>query len=358
MKTSSTKLALLAAAACAAMLTGGAVPPAVLAKLADHLPLSFHAMPAKPKATKAFPLVSEKKRTYTKNLSVNIAGDELVLLAISDDKKVVQLAYPVGERGGDYLTGWFRIEDVLDFSQVKVQPPAEYKAPDGVRCLLYRANGYAKPALVGCMRVEEDAWKLGEKRVKKSAHGRDEYVFKLLCLGMSNYVLGEHHVAARLVFVREEHPFGESENERYYHERIEDLIGEDPYQPGRHWDNSTHPLLVRSGNGGCAAFVTDFAKYLFDAHNFNAGEQFNDASEIRAGDVIALEGHFISIIDRYPDGTLYTMDGNCNSAIRRTKHAYSIVDGQLKGGKFRHGWHYLSKPLDAPDAGKHRKKRK
>ena len=46
------------------------------------------------------------------------------------------------------------------------------------------------------------------------------------------------------------------------------------------------------------------------------------------------------------------------SAIRRTKHAYSIVDGQLKGGKFRHGWHYLSKPLDAPDAGKHRKKRK
>jgi hypothetical protein len=175
---------------------------------------------------------------------------------------------------------------------------------------------------------------------------------------MSNYVLGEHHVAARLVFVREEHPFGESENERYYHERIEDLIGEDPYQPGRHWDNSTHPLLVRSGNGGCAAFVTDFAKYLFDAHNFNAGEQFNDASEIRAGDVIALEGHFISIIDRYPDGTLYTMDGNCNSAIRRTKHAYSVVDGQLKGGKFRHGWHYLSKPLDAPDAGKHRKKRK
>ena len=74
--------------------------------------------------------------------------------------------------------------------------------------------------------------------------------------------------------------------------------------------------------------------------------------------MIALEGHFISVIDRYPDGTLYTMDGNCNSAIRRTKHAYSIVDGQLKGGKFRHGWHYLSKPLEAPDAGKYRKKRK
>ena len=52
MKTSSTKLALLAAAACAAMLAGGAVPPAVLANLAEHMPLSFYAMPAKPKATK------------------------------------------------------------------------------------------------------------------------------------------------------------------------------------------------------------------------------------------------------------------------------------------------------------------
>jgi hypothetical protein len=357
MKTSVTCLAVAAAAAFAASAVFGAVPPAALAKIAEHLPLAFHAMPAKPRAAKAYPLVSERKRVYVKKLSVNVAKDELVLLAISDDRKVVQLAYPLGERGGDYLTGWFWMEDVLDFSRVKMQPPAEYRPPDGVRCLLYRANGYAKPALVGCMRVEEDAWALGERRVRKAQRGRDEYVFRLLCLGMRSYSLGEHAVAARLVFAREERPFGEAENELYYHERVQDMIGEDPYQPGRHWDNSTHPLLVRSGNGGCAAFVTDFAKYLFDARNFNAGVRFDDASEIRAGDVIALEGHFISVIDRYPDGTLHTMDGNCNCSIRRTKRAYSIVDGKLRGGKFRHGWHYLSKPLDPPDAGKRRKRR-
>ena len=38
--------------------------------------------------------------------------------------------------------------------------------------------------------------------------------------------------------------------------------------------------------------------------------------------------------------------------------SYPLIYSELKGGKFRHGWHYLSKPLEAPDAGKYRKKRK
>ncbi len=352
-----TNMALIALAAAAGLAAHGAVPPATLAKISDNLPLAFYAMPAKPKAVKAFPLVSESKRIYTKNLSVNLAGDELMLLEISQDKKVVQLAYPLGARGGDYLTGWFKIEDVLDFGQVKSQPPAEYKPPEDGRCLLYRANGYSRPALVGCARIGEGAaWKLGEKRVRRASRGRDEDVYQVLCVASDGYALGERPAAARLLLAREDSPFDEASNVKHYRERIASLISEDPYQPGRHWDNSTHPLLVRNGNGGCAAFVTDFAKYMFDAPNFNAGERFDNADDIRAGDVIALEGHFIAIIDRYPDGRISMMDGNCNSSIRRSTTAYSIAGGQLRGGKFKHGWHYLPQPPEPTGKGRTRRK--
>ena len=111
-------------------------------------------------------------------------------------------------------------------------------------------------------------------------------------------------------------------------------------------------LIASVGNGGCAALVTDFAAYNFNKGNFNAGEPFDKASEIRGGDVIQLEGHFFAVVSRTGD-KLFTFDGNFNSTFRKSKTAYSIANGELKGGKFLGGWHFMPPP-DEKSAGKKR----
>lgn len=318
-----------------------ALPPAVQAKLEASLPLAFYATPKATRATKVYPLVSQMKRQYTKTMSVNVAEDELVLLAFSPDKKVVNCAYPVGEKGGDYLTGWFKVEDVLDLAQLKLVPPVEVSAPtNGARILLYQPRATAEPELIGCTHLRDGAVKMGERRVKAGKNSRLFDSYNLLLLPETS-ARGEHQLQGRLVLARELPPFKEED----YRQRVEQLIAEHAYRPGRFWDNGVHPIVVHSGNGGCAAFATDFAGYIFDAPNFNAGERYDDPNEIRSGDVLAFKGHFIAVIERYPDGRLYTMDGNCNSAIRRTSSAYSIVDGKFKGAEFVNGWHYLKKEL-------------
>ena len=61
------------------------------------------------------------------------------------------------------------------------------------------------------------------------------------------------------------------------------------------------------------------------------------------------------VVERYPDGHLLTWDGNCNSSIRRTSGAYSIVDGKFHGAEFLNGWHYLTKELTPVGGEKNRK---
>ena len=329
----------------------GAIPAAVQSMLEERLPLSFFATPRATRAAKVYPLVSMMKRQYTKNMSVNVEQDELVLLEFSPDKKVVNVAYPVGS-SGDYLTGWFKTEDVLDLGQLKLTPPVDYVAPTGtVRHFLYQPRATGAPNLVGCARNMDGALKCGERRVKKGARGREEDIYTLLCLPAGNRTLGEHQLAARLVLARAIPAF----KEENYRALVEQMGSEYAFRTGRFWDNSTHPIVVNSGNGGCAAFATDFAGYIFDAHNFNSGERYDDPNEIRSGDVLALKGHFITVVERYPDGHLLTWDGNCNSSIRRTSGAYSIVDGKFHGAEFLNGWHYLTKELTPVGGEKNRK---
>ena len=330
-----------------------ALPPAIMTQIEAHLPMSFYATPSKRNAKKVYPLVSQTKRVNTKTMSVNVEEDQLVLLEFSPDKKVVNVAYPVGSNG-DYLTGWFRIEDVLDLNQLKLKPPAEYVCSSNtVRHFLYQARAQGAPNLVGCARNMEGAIKFGERRVKTGDHGRTEEIYHLLCLTTGSASVGEYQLAGRLILAREVPELKEED----YLARVQQMIDEYAYRTGRFWDNSTHPIVVRNGNGGCAAFATDFAGYVFDAHNFNRGEKYTSASEIRSGDVIALKGHYITVLKRNPDGSLWTMDGNCNKSIRRSSRAYSVVNGELRGGKFVNGWHYLKKELPSADNGKKTKRK-
>ena len=316
-----------------ALTAAGAPPPPALVKLKESAPVSFYGLPKK-NILKTNPIASPKKKAKNRNVTVDLRKSPLVLLGFSDDFKCLEATYPVSKDGSEHTNGWFLVEDVLWLGGRK--PPAD--ATSEGTLFLYNPYGEKRPALFGCKEKGTTYLDFGTRMV-----GKDEFTLALVSGGDALY---ESTVSGQLVYVVDQGPL---DDESTYPDRVEALIAEDPYQPGRHWDNGNHPILVASGNGGCAAFVTDFAKYCFNAGNFNQGERFVDPAEVRSGDVIQLEGHFMAVLFRTGD-KLYTMEGNCNSAIRRTDSAWSLSGGKwCMGGKpapdnFICGYHYLKEP--------------
>ena len=304
--------------------------PEIVAKIRDYLPATFHAMPARSSPRRIYPLVSATSNTYDRKRAINTASTEFALLELSDDGKRALLAFADAKDKFKSIECWFKTEDVLDLPKTTKAEDLEFEG----LCLLYHRNGGKRPYLFGRSR-NPSAVKLGEFTYKREK-------FQIVLTEMLRVRdIGDKCVAYALAYAK---IHGEAKPE-LYEERVQTMLSEDAYQTGVHWDNSTHPLLCTIGNGGCAAFVTDFVAYNFNKSNFNTGEPFDKASEIRGGDVLRLDGHFIAVVSRSGD-KLFTFDGNCNKTIRKSKSAYSIVNGELKGGKFLRGWHYMPPPAD------------
>ena len=312
--------------------SSAAISEATAKRLVERAPVAFYGMPAV-RQFKVSPLVSEEKRSKDRKVVVDLKTSPLVLHGFSADFKCVEVTYPV-PKGTTFAKGWFLVDDVLSVG--KNEPT---QATTGSNMLLFAPEGKRRPTLVGCVDKGTPYHDFGKRKV-----GREE--LKLVLVGGSFREVNGCSIGGRLAYAREQGPL---DDESTYPDRIADLMSEEPYQPGMHWDNDNHPILVDNGNGGCAAFVTDFAKYVFGAGNFNEGEQFEKAEDIRAGDVIALDGHFVAVLFR--DGEKLTiMDGNCNSAIRFTDKTYTVTKGEWCNGgkpadkKFLHGFHYLKAP--------------
>jgi len=295
-------------------------------------PVAFYGLPPA-RQFKVSPLVSEEKRTKDRKVVIDLKTAPLVLHRFSDDLKCAEVTYPV-PKSTTFAKGWFLTDDILSLGK---NEPTNAMAQSTL--LLYGAEGKRRPTLVGCADKGVSYLDFGRRKA-----GRED--MNLVLVGGSFRDVNGCSPGGRLAFAREQGPL---DDESTYPDRIADFMSEESYQPGLHWDNDTHPLLVKNGNGGCAAFVTDFAKYMFGAGNFNQGERFDNAEDIRAGDVIALDGHFVAVLFR--DGEKLTvMDGNCNSSIRFTDKTYTVTKGvwcdggKPAGKKFLHGFHYLKAP--------------
>ena len=330
-------VALIVVGAVSAEAANAALSKPLAETFRNVLPMTFHALPAKPEQKVVCPLRGRDKLSYQKAFSVNAFADELALIGISGDGRRVKVAFPNAASPNGFTNGWFKADDVFGLRAPIVwrDSPREWAASNGVQYLVYRPNGRNRPVLSGCLRRGLEGWLIGEQRFK------DE-VFHLVCCVDCNHTVFGRPMRGRLVLLKEHGPFT---NDQYF-TRMNELLGEAPYQEGLRWTNATHPLLVPgNGNGGCAAAVTDFAGYMYGVRNFNAGQRFDDPKEIRSGDVIALKGHFMAVLWREGD-ILHTFEGNFNSSIHRSSRFYSMKDGRLHGGKpFSHGWHYVDREL-------------
>lgn len=301
------------------------VPTEVLNRLADEEPVEAYVTLKGRIPKKIHPLMSEKSKTYNRATYIDPTDGLVVFETFSDDRRAVFCAYHDAKKNKAVSKAWFKTSDVFDIDTTGLAPYTPENS-----CLMYRLDGSRSPLLYGVARGGVEYETFG-----KLKFGRLTYVITLLpCDGKE--VFDEYTPKYRIALLRERTPYSDD----IYEERVNELLAERAYTPGLHWDNDTHPRLVAgNGNGGCAAYVTDFVKYIFDKNNFNTGVKFDKASEIRSGDVIRIEGHYIAIAHR-KGNKLVVADGNCNHALRQTSTAYSMANGDLKGGKFVCGWHY------------------
>lgn len=313
---------------CAMAMAAAAAPlqPEIVTKIRDYLPATFYAMPARASTRRVYPLISAVSNTYDRKRSFDTSKTEFALLELSDDGKRVRLAVEDPKDKSKGLEAWFKTEDVLDLPKTAKAEDTEFEG----FCLLYRRNGTKRPYLFGRSR-NPSVVKLGEFTYKREQ-------FKLVLAEMlRERNIGDKSVAYTLSYAK----IHEEAKPELFDKRVAEMLAEDAYQPGIHWDNGVHPLLCSIGHSGCAALVADFAAYNFNKGNFSDGEPFDKASEIRGGDVIKLDGHFFAVISRNGD-KLFTFEGNFNSTIRKSNTAYSISNGELKSNKkFVSGWHFM-----------------
>ncbi|MCR5414869.1 MAG: hypothetical protein K6F50_09135 [Kiritimatiellae bacterium] len=315
-----------------------ALSPEAADALKEEMPFAFYALP-KGKASKVKPLVSDSKRRPDGRTVIDVKSSPMVLKEISADGKCVLASCPLPKDPESSTNAWFMAEDVLALGKA-----APEKATAKEQMLLFSPWGDKRPALVGCVPAGTEYLDFGERKA-----GREK--FRLALVSSPATVCGES-VSRRLVYAREQS--GKVTDAKSYAARIAEMMNEEPFRHGTFWDNTCRPLLVQNGNLGCAAFVTDFAKYVFGADNFNQGEKFENPSEIRAGDVISIKGHFLAVLDRNGD-RLVTMEGNFCSAIWHSDNSYGLMkggwvqSGKLAPDNFICGYHYLkeapAKPL-------------
>lgn len=342
--------AILLALPLAAFAAPEGLSPEALECLKESAPFAFWAFPAG-RQTKVNPLVSEKKRQPDKKISLDIKTSPFVLTEFSEDGRLVSLAYELpkpAKKGGSkkdaekadspkaeaaFTNGWFKVEDVLSLGKAE---PEEASAEDMM--LLYSPWGEKppRPRLVGSAEKGISYKDFGERKAGKEA-------FRLALIPAGELEVCGKKVAARLVYAAEAPA---ATNIATYVKRVERLLSEEPYAHGTFWDNTVHPMLIKSGNLGCAALVTDFARYVFGAGNFNQGEKFEKPDEIRAGDVISIKGHFLAVLDRDGD-RLITFEGNFCKSVWYSDSSYSLIkggwaqSGKLAPDNFICGWHYL-----------------
>ncbi len=144
-----------------------------------------------------------------------------------------------------------------------------------------------------------------------------------------------------------------------YTSDVNSFINDVNWKDGASWGN-IGPKATSGGYSGCAAYAADFAYKTWASHPpaYNQGGiHFYDPSQIQDGDVIHVYGdyyynadnelvidqHYYCVIQRKPDGSLYTAEGNWgpvnNKKVWITTGHYSMSSLYIFGTKYIEGWH-------------------
>ena len=126
--------------------------------------------------------------------------------------------------------------------------------------------------------------------------------------------------------------------------KMNEFINDGRWKNGVSWKNglngntpAQHPKLnPECEDTGCAAYAYDFVKYVYGGNRKDAGTNYKDVNQIRAGDVLHVWGetsgstgeHWLCVLGR-TGNSLYTAEGSYNGKVVR------VINGswQISGSK-------------------------
>ena len=303
---------------------GKPIPPKVAAQLRKFSPAAYMPVP-KSAYGRIAPFKSNEKRYPERNHTIETGGEPFVLFSVSEDAKAVEMRVP--DDWGGYTNRWFDTEDVfgpiewdLKKYEMKCRHLAYHMGKKNVLELTASIPAGTVCASLGTLRVG----------IRKTPHHLVLLRRKAKAAGMDADFL--------IAVVRPAPPV---RTKKEYDNRAAELLAEHAYRNGREWGRRHPALLTREGCYECAGMASDFAHYMFGG-GLHSGRKFNDASEIRDGDIVYMKTHFFAVVHRHGD-KLHTIEGNMNGKICQSTNRYSVRGGQLycrgKKREFVYGRH-------------------
>lgn len=115
-----------------------------------------------------------------------------------------------------------------------------------------------------------------------------------------------------------------------YDQKVRAFQNDARWKNGISWGYDQKPKLSSYSAIGCCAYVSDFAKYVFDKTSYRNGTYFTGVNNIKAGDILYLsQKHWIVVL--YRNGNqLTTAEGNYSSKTCISSSKYVISGGNIK----------------------------
>lgn len=115
-----------------------------------------------------------------------------------------------------------------------------------------------------------------------------------------------------------------------YDSKVNSFINDGRWKNGISWSPGQGPKLSSWSSSGCFAYTADFVKYMFGRETAQYGNEFTNAAEIRAGDVVYADGtpHYIVVLSR-SGNKLRTAEGNWGGKVRISDSAYYISGSKV-----------------------------
>ena len=140
--------------------------------------------------------------------------------------------------------------------------------------------------------------------------------------------------------------------------KMNQFINDSRWRNGNVWGGGQGPKFSTWQSSGCCAYAADFVRYVYGSNTLR-GTAYYNISEVRAGDVIQVPGHWFVVLGRNGN-SLYTAEGNMDGRVAVRQGRYTISNSKFsyytKNGLATYtltaGFHYgSSKPVEHDPEG-------
>lgn len=160
---------------------------------------------------------------------------------------------------------------------------------------------------------------------------------------------GSTYTSGKYKFTTKAKPKSNTGNASGKSSKIDQFLADGRWANGTSWGYYQRPKLSSYDSIGCCAFTADYVKYVYGKDSPRSGAKFTSTSEIRGGDVLEIDGHWLVVLSR-SGNTLKVAEGNVRvkgSDVTRVSTDTWTISGNSLKNKYENyyralisGYHY------------------